>query len=95
MSFTLSNRYKHLKTAGLLVDFVPGFAAVPEITHEDFRQWLADLFHCCESWDIRYTVEEFRNTFRQWIAEGVEVPESVPVSEAVRHWNRLADSYPN
>ena len=95
MSFTLSNRYKHLKTAGLLVDFVPGFAAVPETTSEDFRQWLADLYHCCEEWGMRYAVSEFRHTVRQWIAEGMEVPESVPVSAAVRYWNRLADIYPN
>ena len=95
MYFTLSNRQKNLKTPGLLGDFVPGFAAVPETTGEDFRQWLADLYHCCEEWGMRYTVSEFRYTVRQWAAECAELPEFVPVSAAVRYWNQLADIYPN
>ena len=93
MSFKLSNRQKRLKTPGLLGKIL--VQSAPEITGEDFRQWLADLYHCCESWGIKYTVSEFRYTLRQWIAEGMEVPEIVPVSVSVRYLNRLADAYPN
>ena len=93
MTFKLSNRQQYLKTPGLLGEVL--VQSAPETTGEDFRQWLADLYHCCESWGMKYTVEEFRYTLRQWIAEGVEIPESVPISASVCYWNRLADAYPN
>ena len=89
MTFKLSNRQKRLKTTGLFGKIL--VQSVHETTGEDFRQWLADLFHCSDSWEMKYTVSEFRYAFRQWVVEGVEVPESVPVSIAVRYWNRLSD----
>lgn len=63
-------------------------------TEIDFRQWVADMYHCSECWGERTTVHDFRYNMRNWIADSIEVPQFVPVSAAVAYWNRLCELYP-
>lgn len=96
MIYKLSQPSKWHKIPGLLGKISPVPARNPGIEFApDFRQWIADMYHCCGQWGTKYTVPDFRYDMRNWIAEGIEVPAFVPVSKAVRYWNELSDLYLN
>ena len=64
----------------------------------DYKQWIADVYHCSECWGNKMTDEEMlldlAETRRQ--ADPDEyVPDIMLYKECAAYWNRLCDMYPN
>ena len=62
------------------------------------RQYIADVYHCSDTWGQKMTEDEMKANLEQWQQEtdpedGCPVPELY--KECTRYWNELCDMYPN
>ena len=64
----------------------------------DWRQWIADVYHCSECWGQKTTelemLLELAESRRQADPDDF-VPDITLYQECAAYWNELADAYPN
>jgi len=64
----------------------------------DYKQWIADAYHCSECWGQKMTDEEMlldlAETRRQADPDDY-VPDIILYKECAAYWNELCDRYPN
>lgn len=64
----------------------------------DWRQWIADMYHCSECWGQKMTELEMlldlAETRRQADPDDY-VPDIMLYHECAEYWNELCDAYPN
>ena len=64
----------------------------------DWRQWIADVYHCSECWGQKTTelemLMDLAESRRQADPEDF-VPDITLYKECAAYWNELAEAYPN
>lgn len=64
----------------------------------DYKQWIADVYHCSECWGQKQTDEEMlldlAESRRQAYPDDY-VPDIILYHECAAYWNELCDAYPN
>lgn len=65
------------------------------MSSNDYKQFVADLYHCSESWGQKVTEEDMAINIKSWKEEFDDCPERLPVKACTRYWNELCDMYPN
>ena len=65
------------------------------MANTDYKQYIADIYHCCEAWGQKVTEEEMRINIASWREEFDDCPRHLPVKACTRYWNELCDMYPN
>lgn len=67
-------------------------------TDTQYRQYIADLYHCSDCWGQKVTEDEMRTNLEEWNKE-TDPEEYVPAPYLFRqcaaYWNELCDAYPN
>ena len=65
---------------------------------EDWRQWIADVYHCSECWGQRISVDEMRLFLIEMKKEkmpGDYSPSPFLCKECASYWNELCTLYPS
>lgn len=62
---------------------------------DDYKQFIADLYHCSEIWGQKTTEEYMRIDIESWKKEFEDCPKHMPVKKCTEYWNYLCDMYPN
>ena len=65
---------------------------------EDWKQWIADVYHCSDAWGQRMTVDEMRTMLIESALEkfpGDYSPSPLLCVECSTYWNELCTAYPN
>ena len=64
----------------------------------DYKQWVADTYHCSDCWGCKTTEEEMLldlvETRKQADFDDY-VPDPTLYKECAAYWNELCDAYPN
>lgn len=64
----------------------------------DYRQWIADVYHCSECWGETMTEDDMRITLTEAAREKDPddySPDPSLAAECAAYWNELCDLYPN
>ena len=64
----------------------------------DYRQWIADVYHCSDCWGEKMTAEDMRITLTEHAREKDPddySPDPSMYHECAEFWNELCDLYPN
>lgn len=64
----------------------------------DWRQWIADVYHCSECWGQKMTDEEMLLDLaesRRQADPDDYVPDIMLYHECAAYWNELCSAYPN
>lgn len=64
----------------------------------DYRQWIADVYHCSGCWGEKMTEDDMRITLTETAREkwpGDYSPDPSLARECSVFWNELCDLYPN
>lgn len=70
----------------------------PGTEEKDYKQWIADLYHCSDCWGQKMTTEEMELDLIESRREADPddyVPDPSMASECAAYWNELCDLYPN
>ena len=66
--------------------------------NNDYRQWIADVYHCSESWGQRMTNDDMlimlTESAKQKDPEDYS-PDLSLYHECAAYWNQLCETYPN
>ena len=63
----------------------------------DYRQWIADFYHCSDCWGQRMSEEDMRVTLEEILKEKDPddySPNPFLFRECAASWNELCDIYP-
>lgn len=64
----------------------------------DYRQWIADVYHCSDCWGVTMTAEDMRITLIESAREKDPddySPDPSLAPECAAYWNELCELYPN
>lgn len=64
----------------------------------DYRQWIADVYHCSDCWGQKETVDGMRIMLEETMKEKDPddySPDPSQATECAAYWNHLCDLYPN
>lgn len=67
-------------------------------TNGDYRQWIADYYHCSETWGQKMTEGEMLLQLvetRRETDPSEYVPDITLYRECCEYWNQLCDAYPS
>jgi hypothetical protein len=63
----------------------------------NLKQYIADIYHCSDSWGIKMTDDDMYLSLIEWNKEtepGEYCPEPYQYKECAMYWNKLCDLYP-
>ena len=66
--------------------------------NNDYRQWIADVYHCSESWGQRMTDSDMYVLLVESTKQkdpGDYSPDPYLYHECAEYWNELCEVYPN
>ena len=73
--------------------------SVPKTETDDrYKQWIADVYHCSETWGQKMTEEEMLLDLTETEKQkdpGDYSPSPYLYRECCKYWNHLCDMYPN
>lgn len=64
----------------------------------DYRQFIADIYHCLNCWGIKQSEQEMLVNLEQWrqeIEPGEYCPNPSQAAVCAAYWNHLCDIYPD
>lgn len=68
------------------------------IFNEECKQWLANVYHCCECWGEKETSKSMFIMLCETMKEkdpGDFSPHPSLCVDCAKYWNKLCDMYPN
>lgn len=66
--------------------------------NNDYRQWIADVYHCSESWGQRMTNDDMLIMLTESAKQNDPdeySPDTSIYRECATYWNKLCETYPN
>ena len=86
------------RAAGLVAGTRPEKGVSPMESTNDYRQWIADVYHCSDCWGQTMSEEdmlyELTETIRQKDPDDYS-PDPYLYRECAAYWNELCALYPN
>lgn len=64
----------------------------------NFRQWIADVYHCSEAWGQETTADEMKTMLSETRAQSDPadyVPDTSLSAACAEYWNHLCKAYPD
>lgn len=64
--------------------------------NNDYRQFIADIYHCSNCWGCKQTTAEMRVNLEQWwqeIDQDDYCPDPSQAAACAEYWNHLCDIY--